>query len=307
LATNFVFFEGTGVEDIRNILACAKTNPGLAGLKPRDKIKSYINRIATNACLDSYVVAETLSKVVIEERKTGIDQPDLELIHALGELEELRVLQLYQLQQIADAILTHIWNSSSLGMDAMVLDMHTVTEDLTAHTERLRAARKRLDRSIMRQLVTPAISAESELLAIASFIQREAIPPGLGRMGLKMALGGIGYADIEQMKDDVSSLDATFVRWKERFGLPEANRRLAHFQSLANRDCRSAEGASISVESTYGLKMLADLRTRSKQTCGTEQPTMFGCRPEHLVGAAGLLSEECRVWWSKDHILPRSA
>ena len=118
-----------------------------------------------------------------------------------------------------------------------------------------------------------------------------------------MALGGLSYADIEQMKDEVSSLEHTFLRWKERHGLEEANRRLAHFEHLAKRDARLAEAAVASSNRIYGSAMLAELRSRSAQTCVAEKDRLFGCRPEHLVGAAGLLSEECRVWWSRNRSL----
>jgi hypothetical protein len=35
-----------------------------------------------------------------------------------------------------------------------------------------------------------------------------------------------------------------------------------------------------------------------RATWAAEKATLFGCRPEHLAGASGLLSEECKIQWS---------
>ena len=155
----------------------------------------------------------------------------------------------------------------------------------------------------MVSLTTPAALGHQELLTIRGFLDRESIPPGLGRMEFKMAAGGICYIDIEQMKDDVASLERAFLGWKEKFGLAEANRRLGHFQYLARRAAREAEVQTATGTSAYGQAMLSDLRERTRATAASEKASLFGCRSEHLAGTAGLLSEECKVRWSTDRDL----
>lgn len=116
-------------------------------------------------------------------------------------------------------------------------------------------------------------------------------------MEFKMAAGAISYSDIEQTKDDVASLESAFLRWKERHGLNEANRRLAHFQYLALRDARVAQHLSERQDAPYGQEMIHAVRSRLAETRIREAATLFGCRTEHLIGAAGLLTEECKLWW----------
>jgi len=149
-------------------------------------------------------------------------------------------------------------------------------------------------------VLEPCSKAETndELLTIAGFLTRETLPPGLGRMELKMAAGAIDYADVAQMKDDVASLESVFLRWKERDGLPAANQRLAHFQYLALRDARIAEHFEKRSDVPYGSAMLRRLKDQLRATWAAEKAALFGCRPEHLAGAAGLLSEECKIQWS---------
>lgn len=148
-------------------------------------------------------------------------------------------------------------------------------------------------------MLDPCAKAETtdELLTISGFLTRETLPPGLGRMELKMAAGAIDYADVAQMKDDVASLESVFLRWKERDGLPAANQRLAHFQYLALRDARIAERSEKRFDVPYGAVMLRRLKDELRASWAAEKATLFGGRPEHLIGA-GLLSEECKIQWS---------
>ncbi|MBS0408478.1 MAG: DUF4297 domain-containing protein [Proteobacteria bacterium] len=303
LATNFVFYGGDGVEDLRNVLRRCRENPSHDGVGPRDKILVYLKSLATSSKIPFEQVVAILATVTLEERKTGIDQPDIELIHALGEFPGLRDRPWTELAVMAHSLRSHIWDVSSLGLTGFVLDVHDVVADLNQHLEQLRAKRKRVDEAVMRQLTQPQ-SDVGELLAVAGFTSRESIPPGLGKMELKMAAGAISYADIDEMKDDVSSLESAFLRWKEKYGLAEANKRLSHFQHLAKRAARDAEKAASAHGAPYGTEMFDALKGHAETICRKEQATMFGCRPEHLVGAAGLLSEECRVWWDSSRTLP---
>ena len=154
---------------------------------------------------------ETLRKVALEERKTGIDQPELELVHTLGQIDAYARLRMDQLMRGAQLLRVHIWNASSLATEGIVLETHDVTTDFNAHVAGLCTAQKRIDATSLTDLLAPAVSADTseELLAISDFLIREVIPPGLGRMELKMAAGGISHADIDQMKDDVASLEAS--------------------------------------------------------------------------------------------------
>jgi Cap4 dsDNA endonuclease len=299
-ATNFVLDR-----DVGTLLNCCRDNPKLNELGPRDKMRKYLVALAKSTDMNLEHVIAALSKVHLEERMTGIDQPEMDLVRALGEIDTLRSQSLFELYRIAGVVRSHIWNVSSLALDGYVLETHAVVENFGGHVEELR--QKRLDRELMASLTTPAASDGQELLSIREFIDRESIPPGLGRMELKMAAGDIGYADVEQMKDDVATLERTFLGWKEKFGLAEANRRLAHFQHLANRAAREAESQTSTEIGDYGQAMLANLRELTRATATVEKDTLFGCRPEHLVGTAGLLSEECKVWWSADRDLLQAA
>lgn len=114
--------------------------------------------------------------------------------------------------------------------------------------------------------------------------------------------------NVEQFKDDVRSLEATFLRWKEKYDLDEANRRLRHLEQLALQQCRKVHNETLAsddfphpvITDVVGLRDLLD------QMVAKEQGKIFGCRPEHLTGAVGMITEECRVWWSKPFLIEPS-
>lgn len=143
LATNFVFFSGEGVEDLRQVLKRCRDNPKNEGCTSRDKIVAYLKRLATTAKVSVDAVVNTLARVALEERKTGIDQPDIELIHALGEFQDHRDRPWAELAAIARGLRAHVWDVSSLGLEGLILDAHGVVGDLDEHLDRLRTARDR--------------------------------------------------------------------------------------------------------------------------------------------------------------------
>jgi hypothetical protein len=302
LATNFVFYEGVGVDDLRNIVECARTDPTLAGLGPRDRIRKYFQDLAVQANLPVEAIVGTLSRLTLEERRTGIDQPDLEIVHALGQVDAYSTLRMDQLFLAARLLRTRVWDGCSLAVEGFVLDTYASVTDFRAHLEDLRLRRKRIDCNVLQEVLEPCSKAETaeELLTIAGFLTRKELPPGLGRMELKLAAGAIDYADVAQMKDDVASLENVFLRWVERDGLSTANERLAHFQYFALRDARIAERLEKRSDIPYGAAMLRRLRDKLRATWEVEKATLFGCRAEHLSGTVGLLSEECKIRWSAD-------
>jgi hypothetical protein len=299
LVTNFVFYKGDGGDDIRNVLQCVRDNPKLTGLTRRHALRRNIECIAEKSELPVEQVVITLAKVQLEERKTGIDQPDLEVVQTLGRIDLYSTYPHTGLLVAARLLKAHVWEASSLAMDSSTMEQHQLSADFDRHIANLRVARKRIDATLLATLLSsiPRSEMNAELLTIANFLTRQEIPPGLGRMEYKMAAGAISFVDIEQAKDDVATLESAFLHWKERYGLAEANRRLAHFQYLAMRDARIAQQLAQQPNEPYGQAMLQQVRERLSETRRNEEATLFGCRTEHLSGAAGLLTEECKLWW----------
>jgi hypothetical protein len=143
LVTNFVFFRGSGGDDIRNLLQCACDNPRLEGLNSRHLLRKNVESLAKSANLPVESIVCTLAKVRLEERKTGIDQPDLEVVQAIGEIREYSVYPHSALMVASRLLKARIWEASSLAVDRVILEQHQLVGDFDQHIARLRIARKR--------------------------------------------------------------------------------------------------------------------------------------------------------------------
>ncbi len=298
LATNFVFFEGEGFDNPRKVVAACQS--GLEGIGPRHPIRKYLQTISKSEELPFDDVVAALARVALEERKTGIDQPDLELIHAMGSLPALGAHSFDKLSEGVKRLQGRVWAASSKSITDNVLSSHEVSPDFSKHVEKLIADQKRITREDVSALLADLGEADTSaaLLTIAGYLNVDGAFPGLGRMEIKMAAGAISYESVAQMKDNVASLESAFLRWKERYGLSVANERLAHLQHLALRDARIESASCYTDQAPFGSAMLQRLSLRAKETWGEEKDGLFSCRHEHLLGAAGLLSEQCKVWWS---------
>jgi hypothetical protein len=227
----------------------------------------------------------------------------------------LVVLGLSVVDGCADIRLAHLLKAASLLRDGLLLasslahsrsqiEANSPTLDITERTKALTIANKRIDGAFVRKCITEAgrltISPAQELLAIQDYLQRDGSPATMSRMEAKMAVGRLTVMEVEQFKDDVRTLERTFLRWKEKHDFNAANDRLQHVQGLALQQCRSLHDDSLA-PSGFRNPIVTDrqaLKARLVGIASAEAQSLFGCRPEHLAGAVGMLTEDCRVWWS---------
>lgn len=303
LVTNGAFFRGEGADDLHNLIRCAQENPCLKGLLRRNSLKPLFEKIATAAALPLSQVIATIAKIELEEMLTGIDL-DLLVVQALSELDGCAEMRHMELLTAARLLSERIFSASSKAHQFVQLQANAITLDITARATALTIANKRIDGGIVRSCLDEAVNsartAEQELLTIHGYLHRDGTPASLSRMEAKMAVGNLSVMEVEEFKDDVRSLEGTFIRWKEKYSLGEANVRLQHVQSLTLRQCR-AEHDPTQAPKDFRQPIVTDrasLRSRITNLSENEAPTLFGCRIEHLFGAVGMLTDECRVWWS---------
>ena len=303
LITNGAFFKGEGADDVRNLIACAKDNPTLKGLSRRNSLKNCFDDITAAAGLSLAQVAATLAKVEIEEMHTGIDL-DLLVVQALSELDGCADLRHIQLLKAASLLRDCVFSASSKAHSCWQLQANSATMDIAARTKALVVANKRIDGSLVQACIDGAVAytntPERELLAIQDYLQHDGTPATLSKMEAKMAVGDLTVMEVEQFKDDVRTLEGSFLRWKEKYDLEEANARLQHVQSLALRQCRAEHDATFAPED-FRHPIVTNRQALGRRIANitkAEAQSLFGCRAEHLSGAVGMLTDECRVWWS---------
>ena len=70
--------------------------------------------------------------------------------------------------------------------------------------------------------------------------------------------------------------------------------------SLVRFDCTEARVAAEAKGEPFGPLMYETLRSLVEKRCSADPDKVYKCRPEHLMGAAGIITQKCKAWWSKE-------
>lgn len=312
LVTNHSFFNGDGADDLQSLIDCAKMNPQLDGLSKRSSFVKTIQKIVAESKLSQAQVISTLAKLELEPMLTAIEL-DLQVVQALGEIEAYSSLRYVQLLKAASLLRDRVWSASSKAHQLNQTAANAVVLDIAGRTTALTVANKRLDQALVHNCVTDAAAQTAtpaqERLAIRDYLPRDGAPAGLSKMEAKMSAGDLTVMELEQFKDDVRSLEASFLRWKEKHDLDEANSRLQHIEQLVMQQCRQHNDPT-KAPNGFMHPIVSDrtgLQNSLMTLAKSEAETLYGCRPEHLAGAVGMLTDECRVWWSEPFDLESEA
>lgn len=116
----------------------------------------------------------------------------------------------------------------------------------------------------------------------------------------KMDEGGLN-ASFEAMRRKAITAQYALIDLGTRGG--EGKKQLSQLENVVLSECDEAYLRAKSQSSFFGTAMLLDVQERMKRIA-TEEPIKVGGQPyEVLVGVAGLLSDECKVWWSEQFLL----
>jgi hypothetical protein len=89
-----------------------------------------------------------------------------------------------------------------------------------------------------------------------------------------------------------------YLRWVNKHGADEANRRMNDLKDVVQFDCTEAKVTAAKKGEPYASEMYRELYAILRSRCASADDKVYSCRPEHLMGTAGVLTEECKVWWS---------
>lgn len=128
---------------------------------------------------------------------------------------------------------------------------------------------------------------------------------GIRRMVLKMSAGKISSTNIDLAKDHRASAEKYLVECLTKHGTRKAIERYEHLIMIVRTECQEAHDTVRNEDEVFGMKMLTEVRNRLRELySNTGSPGLFGCRYEHLLGIAGILTEDCKLWWSVEFEIP---
>ncbi|MCB2411119.1 dsDNA nuclease domain-containing protein [Hymenobacter lucidus] len=134
-------------------------------------------------------------------------------------------------------------------------------------------------------------------------IRLESLDKALLKLDEKMQEGGIAEKHISRVKDYALAAEATLLNLIQMPGFDELA--VQQIEAIVESACEEAQlfAESSSTSATYGSKMLSSIQSKLRDIALHTPQDVFYQRYELLVGVAGLLSQECRIWWSEEFVL----
>jgi hypothetical protein len=131
------------------------------------------------------------------------------------------------------------------------------------------------------------------------------LPKGMKKLELKMANGGLSALDIDNEKDLKYSAEMLLTNWFHRKGPEETESRYENLCVIVRNECIEAMDLLKSSAPAFGTEMLNEVRRRLREKHSNNVASIYpDCAYEHLLGIAGILTEECKVWWSEEFPIP---
>lgn len=300
--TNHAFAESK--QDHTNlpwILSALRDRGTVSRLPSSNPIRRIVEDVAQECDCGVDQALRALTRTHLQCRRDSIRSISADLISAVADCQDLADRAYAVVVQIATMLRSLAAEASAKRLAGTVTDRYAPGIDLKRVMDDHLLAGKRIDRGEVERIFQVHVGAPQgfETLNVAGLIPPNELPRGLERMILKMARGGVQASRIEEMQDLVYALQALYLRWTQRHGTEQANSRYEDLLARVRHDCVEAVTLAEGAGEPYGPVMYGELVERVRTRCHEEVPTLYGCRPEHLLGAAGALTENCKTWWSR--------
>ena len=202
------------------------------------------------------------------------------------------------LQKIANRLIAITYQAASLSLDLTYPSYYEFLKDPQKALLNSTIQNKRITANMVEDCVNQSLTPTTTLQGLTP-IQVSTLPRGMNIMELKMATGGIDFSNIDLMKDLNASSLKLLVEWMHMHGTDEANRRAEHLRLVVQTECQEAHDSAQNSSVLYGREMLRSVRERLRTKHGEIEQLYADCLYNHLLGIAGILTEDCRVWWSE--------
>lgn len=284
-------------------------HPTIKRLRATNPKKIAIDRLCNASGAGPDSVIATLSRTRCNPQRQDIKTIDRAVEHAVVECEQCSDLQHRTVLKLVDDLVAAAFHASSKGRNTFVPALYAADVDYAAVFEEAALQGKTLKREMVQAIISDRLKPVDEPLAINDLLEHSDLPVGLSRMVQKMAAGGVQLARINHVQDLVRSFEALKVRWATRYGGDKAKEMVNDLLARTLTECIEAhvEAEAAAAGVSYGSSQFSLMKAKLEARYIREQATLYGCKTDHLIGAAGLLTEYCRLWWSSPfELLPEA-
>ncbi|MBW4576358.1 MAG: DUF4297 domain-containing protein [Aphanothece sp. CMT-3BRIN-NPC111] len=265
-------------------------------------LKDFINKIykALNTSSTSLeIIIKVLRKISLHS-SPGLDDIEGSLLRRLSQVPSIKDLRVDQVNRVTRSLIDKCLNAASLVCDSPRESYYLLLCNPDAEKTTLIIQGKQISKEHILNLITTEVANDQSLLYPLNHIPISEMPKGMKRLELKMATGGISLNNIDITKDFKSSAESQSLTWLRKYGRAKAEEQYQHIKAIVRNECQEAYDLTKIDDSLFGQKMLIQVRERLHLLHNRDTYSLFGLRYEHLLGMAGILTEECKIWWSKE-------
>ncbi len=282
------------------LIRTLKKRGGVKRLRATHELRSWIDQICReHACKECDVVSAIL-KLELVGYESDLERSSRDLQQIVAEMEGLEACSAKVAGTIADNLMHKVYKASSVVLGGDRAALYELVSDFKAHRDALVLQGKTIEAADVRTVIDGVLSGgASNLLVSANLVPADALPDGVAVLEEKLTQGGLQQERINKVKDFKASMEDLYLSWLYKQDLKVANDRMAHLKVLVEDDCIEARLESSTLKAVdYAPEMYGRLRDKLNIRAVSPHHSLFGATPEHLVGAAAILTEECSVWWS---------
>lgn len=281
------------------VLAEIKKAPRVKGLRKTNPKRAVVERIAEVANASSEIVIETLAHTECVSRREDVTTIERTVSDAITQCHQCANLPYQTVLKLADDLVAAAFQASSKGRNTLVAKLYAVDANYEEVFAEASLEGKKINLSMVEKIIEERLRPIEELVDIVGLVGLNGLPNGLTKMVQKMAKGGVETIRIQHMTDLVRSLEALEIRWVTRHGAEKAKAMVNDLLARTLTECVEAQVEASKTGHPYGSMQYTAVKSRLETKHAREKETLNGCRIEHLMGAAGLLIEDCKVWWSE--------
>jgi hypothetical protein len=295
--TNHPLWTARNGQDFRWVLGMIKEALSVRDLS--GTVASFLARLAREAGCSPEAAFAALSRTDACDDLPKLADIEVRLVDALTAVwSRAADLSYRSVTRAAGRLASECGRASSLAHHDVLPAYLPATTDPAGIELAARLSGKRFDVSRVRNVLDEGINEMAPLEADpATFVE-----PGTGATDLllkKLDAGGFSAVSRNSAEDLRNKADYLGLVWINKHGRQGGLQRYTHVRSLVLSDAARAFEATKTDQNSFGLQMLAELRSRFQER-RMEGSQMYECSNEHLEGFAYSLTSECRVYWSLD-------
>lgn len=303
IATNCGFWRGNkNSSNLAYLIEIAQTSSLEEALF--NKYLSQLLRKLTTTSEDRFLTIKTLQKVLLED-SPGLEDINSRLFRALACCPQVAHLTSQQVLKIAEALIDNTLKAAALSKSSPREEYLFLLKNPEKERTNLTIQGKKITIEQVLELVNLNVSIVSDscstvLLPTQDQPSLSELPKGMRKMELKMIAGDISVANINLAKSHKFSAEHLLNQWLFKHGIKRADSQYQHLRNIIWTECQEAYDEVYMECEPYGTYMLKELRRRLRDRYNQDRQHFFECSYEHLCGMAGILTEECLVWWSPE-------